>query len=217
MPDAHDHALELAEESHAKGDETGWLETLYATAGEDTTKVPWADGEPNPNLLDWLDREPSHGGRCLVVGCGLGDDAEELARRGYDVTAFDVAPSAIEWARKSHPGSPVSYVVGDLLHPLPEWTQAFDLVVEVYTVQVLRGEPRREALLSLPGLIAPGGRLLLIARGRDEDDPEGDLPWPLTRRELSTIAQLLTTESFEDFVDTGGHRRFRAVWSRPAT
>ena len=214
--DAHERALGLAEEAHARGDETGWLEDVYAGAGDDPSRIPWADGLPNPNLVDWLDRSPSHGGRCLVVGCGLGDDAEELARRGYDVTAFDVAPSAVSWARRSHPGSPVEYVAADLLHAPAGWTQAFDLVVEIYTVQVLRGEPRREAIMALPGFVAPGGRLLLIARGRDEDEPEGDLPWPLTKRELSTIAQLLTTESFEDFIDAEGRRRFRVEWTRPA-
>ena len=215
MADAHDNALALAEESHAAGDPTGWLERLYAGAGDDTSQVPWADGEPNPNLVEWLDRQPSHGGRCLVVGCGLGDDAEELASRGYDVTAFDVSSSAVAWAGRLHPSTTCTYVCADLLHPPGEWAQAFDLVVEIYTVQVLRGEPRREALLSLPGLVAPGGTLLVIARGRDDDDPEGDLPWPLTKRELSPVAQLLTTESFEDYVDDEGKRRFRVTWTRP--
>jgi SAM-dependent methyltransferase len=208
--------LELAEESQARGDATGWLERLYAEARRDPEHVPWADGEPNPNLTEWLDRRAVHGGRALVVGCGLGDDAEELAARGYDVTAFDVAPSAIEWARTSHQDTRVDYVVADLLHPPAEWTQAFDLVVEIYTVQVLRGEPRREALLALPGLVAPGGTLLLIARGRDDDEDEGDLPWPLTKHELSIVAQLLTTESFEDYHDAEDRRRFRVEWRRPA-
>jgi SAM-dependent methyltransferase len=214
--DPHARALALAEDAHARGDETGWLETFYAEAGGDTARVPWADGRPNPNLTGWLDARDNHSGRALVVGCGLGDDAEELARRGYDVTAFDVAPSAVEWARSLHPGSPVTYETADLLHPPAAWTQAYDLVVEIYTVQVLRGEPRREALLALPGLVAPGGTLLLVARGRDENEIEGDLPWPLTRHELSVVAQLLTTESFEDYVDAEGRRRFRVTWHRPA-
>jgi SAM-dependent methyltransferase len=213
--DAHDHALALAEEAHARGDATGWLERLYAEAGQDPSHVPWADRVGNPNLVEWLDRRPSHAGRALVVGCGLGHDAEELARRGYEVTAFDVAPSAVDWARSLHAGSPVTYVAADLLHAPSEWAQAYDLVVEIYTVQVLRDEPRREALLALPGFVAPGGTLLLIARGRDEDEPEGDLPWPLTRRELSTVAQLLTTVAFEDYLDAEGRRRFRVEWARP--
>ena len=214
--DPHDHALTLAEESHEHGDATGWLERVYADAAQDPSRVPWADGKPNPNLVEWLDRRPSHGGRALVVGCGLGDDAEELARLGYEVTAFDVAPSAVAWAASLHEGSGVEYVTADLLHAPAEWAQAFDLVVEIYTVQVLRGEPRREALLALPGFVAPGGSLLLIARGRDEEEPEGDLPWPLTKRELSTVAQLLTTGSFEDYLDAEGRRRFRVEWTRPA-
>lgn len=216
MTDAHAEALRLASESQARGDATGWLETLYSAAGQDESKVPWAHRVPNPNLTSWLSSRDAHGGRALVVGCGLGDDAEALARLGYDVTAFDIAPSAVEWARVAHAGSGVRYEVADLCQPPGEWAQAFDLVVEIYTVQVLRGEPRREALLALPGFVAPGGTLLLIARGRDEDDPEGDLPWPLTKRELSPVAQLLTTESFEDYVDDEGNRRFRAVWTRPA-
>jgi SAM-dependent methyltransferase len=216
VTDAHAHALSLAEQAHASGDPTGWLERLYGEAGDDTAHIPWADGLPNPNLVSWLDARAAHGGRALVVGCGLGDDAEELARRGYDVTAFDVAPSAIAWAKRLHPASGVRYECADLLHPPGEWAQAFDLVVEIYTVQVLRDDARRCALLALPGLVAPGGTLLLIARGRDEDDPEGDLPWPLTKRELSPVAQLLTTESFEDYVDAEGRRRFRVEWTRPA-
>jgi SAM-dependent methyltransferase len=219
MTDAHAHALSLAEAAHAAGDETGWLEHLYAEAGQDPAKVPWADRVTNPNLTAWLDRRGSSGdgARALVTGCGLGHDAEELARRGWDVTAFDVAPSAVEWARKIHAGSPVTYVAADLLHAPAEWAQAYDLVVEIYTVQVLRGEPRREALLALPGFVAPGGTLLLVCRGRDEDDPEGDLPWPIAKRELSTVAQLgLETVAFEDYADEGGNRRFRVEWHRPA-
>lgn len=213
MTEAHDRALALALESQAAGDPTGWLERLYASAGQDAAHVPWADGIPNPNLTPWLDRRAAHSGTALVVGCGLGDDAEELARRGYEVTAFDVSPSAVEWARAAHPGSPVTYVVADLLDPPADW--AFDLVVEVYTVQVLRGEARERALRTLPGLVAPGGTLLVIARGREETDPEGDLPWPLTKAEVERLAAGLETVSFEDYRDENGHRRFRVELRRP--
>jgi SAM-dependent methyltransferase len=228
VTEAHDRALALALESQAAGDATGWLERLYAEAGQDPARVPWADRVGNPNLVGWLDRraagggapgggEPGdgHGGRALVVGCGLGHDAEELARRGYDVTAFDIAPSAVAWARQVHPASPVTYAVADLLAAPAEWAGAFDLVFEAYTVQVLRGEPRRAALRALPRFVAPGGTLLVVARAREESDPEGDLPWPLTAAELGGF-EGLETVAFEDYPDEGGNRRFRVEARRPA-
>lgn len=214
MADPHDRALFLAEQGYAAGDQTGWLERFYAEAGDDTAHIPWADRGVNPNLVDWLDRRAAHGGSALVVGCGLGEDAEELAKRGYAVTAFDVAPSAVAWARRRHPGSPVTYVAADLLYPPAEWRGAFGLVVEIYTVQVLRDEPRALALRTLPTLVAPGGTLLVIARGRDPEDDEGDLPWPLLRSELDEVP--LPQESFEDYLDAEGRRRFRAEWRRPS-
>lgn len=209
---AHDRALELALAAQARGDDTGWLERLYAEAGQDTARVPWADRTVNPNLTTWLDRTAHRGGRALVVGCGLGQDAEAVAARGYAVTAFDVAPSAVAWARAVHPGSAVTYQVADLLAAPAAWAGAYDLVVEIYTVQVLRGAARAAALRALPGFVAPGGTLLVVARGRDEDEPEGDLPWPLTRAELAGLA--LETVSFEDYVEDSGARRFRVELRR---
>jgi len=67
-------------------------------------------------------------------------------------------------------GSPVKYEVADLLAPPPEWAGAFDLVAEIYTVQALYGKARAAAIGALPGLVAPGGTLLVIARATDEEE-----------------------------------------------
>jgi 2-polyprenyl-3-methyl-5-hydroxy-6-metoxy-1,4-benzoquinol methylase len=75
-----------------------------------------ADLVPNPSLVSWLD-EHELAGRALKVGAGLGDDAEELARRGLAVTAFDIAPTAVAWAKRRFPDSQVDYVVADVLAP----------------------------------------------------------------------------------------------------
>src|SRR5579875_740285 len=105
MEDARTRGRRLAREALARGDATGWFEELYATAGGEARHVQWADMEPNPALVAWLERAEAHGapGRAVVVGCGLGDDAEELSRRGYGVVAFDVAPTAVAWCRRRFP------------------------------------------------------------------------------------------------------------------
>lgn len=81
-------ARALAREYSERGDPTGWFEALYAQADGDAGVISWADLEPNPNLVEWLTRRSPAGTemRALKVGCGLGDDAEELARRGFEVT-----------------------------------------------------------------------------------------------------------------------------------
>ncbi len=57
----------------------------------------------------------------MIVGCGLGADAEFIAAWGYSTLAFDIAPTAVELARSRFPSSAVSYVPGDLLALPDEW------------------------------------------------------------------------------------------------
>jgi SAM-dependent methyltransferase len=204
-----DYVRQLAAESIARGDPTGWFETLYAAAEHGNATVPWADLAPNPRLVSAL-AGLSGGGRALVVGCGLGDDAEHVASLGFATVAFDVAPTAIAIARRRFPRSTVDYIPADLLSPPQAWTRAFDLVVEVFTLQVLTGAARRTAFVQLPRLVAPGGRLLVIGRARAEHEHPGTLPWPLTRTELESFREHgLTVESIVDFLDADGGRPVR--------
>jgi hypothetical protein len=66
---------------------------------------------------------------------------------------------------------------------------AFDFVFEAYTIQVLQGEARAACARSIGSLVAPRGILLVVARSRAEDGPEGAMPWPLTRRELDAFGE----------------------------
>ena len=210
-------ARSLAREAVSRGEPTAWFETLYREATSGSTVVPWADLVPNPHLVAWLDAHPLAPGRALDVGTGFGDNAEELARRGHRVTAFDVAATAVAHARDRFPGSTVAYSIADLLAPPASWRGAFDLVVETYTLQVLPPDARRTAARALAGLVAPGGVLLVIARGRDASEPEGAMPWPLTRGEVEAIgADDLELERVDDFVDDEDPpvRRLRATFRR---
>ena len=219
METARERARRMARESIERGDPTGWFEALYAEAGGDEGAVPWADEVPNPHLVGWLERagpRPPRS-RALVVGCGLGDDAEELARRGFAVVAFDVSPTAVGWCRRRFPGSRVEYTVADVLAPPHAWERAFDLVVEIYTLQALPPGPREAAIGRIAATVAPGGTLLVLARGREPEEDPGSMPWPLTRAELAGFADHgLREEAFEDYLDGEDPpvRRFRAEYGR---
>lgn len=196
-------ARQLAHAYIGRGDPTGWFEALYAVARGDPAHVSWADLAANPNLVAWLDSHRMDGGRrAIAVGCGLGDDAEELARRGFDVVAFDISETAIRWCEKRFPRSRVAYVVADLFAPPRGWERGFDLVLEAYTLQVLPPELRSQAIERIAGLTAPGGTLLVICRGREADDDAGRMPWPLTRGELQQFQDCGMQEiSFADYLD----------------
>ncbi len=123
----------------------------------------------------------------MIVGCGLGDDAEAVALCGFDLTAFDVSATAVEWCRRRFPASPVTYqVVGPFRSP-SEWGRAFNFVFESYTLQVLPPKLRPRAIERIAGFVAPGGTLLVLTRDRDAADAPGELPWPLTRDGLNAF------------------------------
>jgi SAM-dependent methyltransferase len=193
QPPAEDpdlHARRLAGEAMAAGEPTGWFEPLYAAAEAGQAVVPWDRGIPHQLLVAWAGATGLEGAgrRALVVGCGLGEDAEFVASFGFDTIAFDVSRSAISAARHRFPDSPVHYVTADLLDPPPSWRSAFDLVVESQTLQALPDPPRRYAIPNVGRMVAPGGTLLVIARARDQDsEPDDGPPWSLTRSEIDAL------------------------------
>jgi len=209
-------ARRLSQEAIERGEATAWFEPLYRAAGGDAERVPWADQTPNRWLLEWLDRQRiAPQGTAVVVGCGLGDDAEELSRRGYDIVAFDVSPTAIEWARQRFPDTAVSYRVADLF-ALPQSLEAgFDFVFEAYTIQALPAPVRDVAVAAVASLVAPGGELLAVMRGGEPEEQHEGPPWPVTKAELEGYARAgLLLDTFEEFLD-GVIKRWRVHYLRP--
>jgi SAM-dependent methyltransferase len=210
----------LAAESLAAGDPTGWFERLYAEAADGRAVVPWDRRRPQPRLVEWAEARAltGEGRRALVVGAGLGDDAEYVAGRGFATVAFDVSPTAVETARRRFPGSRVSYRVADLLDPPAEWLGAFDLVVESLTVQSLPIGLHPDAIARVAATVAPGGTLLVFSGARDADDATDDgPPWPLSAAEIDAFAtaglRAVRIEELQSLADPGA-RAWRAEFRR---
>lgn len=207
----------LSAESLAAGDPTGWFEKLYAQSETGAAQVPWDVGTATPLLTSWSFPAPPAGARALVVGAGLGRDAEFVAGLGWATTAFDISGTAVRLARARHPESRVTYVVADLLDPPAGWHHGFDLVVESNTVQALPRDLRPRASAAVSALVAPGGTLLVLAAAVATASPDGP-PWPLTRDELALFAvDGLTAGGVEDLPSSGDprSRRWRATFHRP--
>lgn len=207
---------DLIRKSWDQNDPTGWFEEVYSRAAEGEGRVPWAKMQPDPEMVAWLDSEAinGEGKQAIVVGCGLGDDAEGLAARGFAVMAFDVSDSAIDWCRKRFPETTVNYQVADLLNLPEDWYGAFDFIMENRTVQALPYDLHQQAIKSIAALLKPGGTALVLCHGRDVEEPATGIPWPLSRRELQVFGENgLTEQQFDDY-SKNGLRRFRVIYSR---
>jgi SAM-dependent methyltransferase len=212
---------------HITGDDpTGWFEPLYAAAAERDAAPPWDRDRPRGLLEHWAEERHLDGdaGRrsAIVVGCGLGADAEFIASKNYDTTAFDLSPTAIRLALERHPDTRVRYEVADLLALPSTWRRGFDLVVECWTAQALPDPPRAQAIGAIADLVGPGGTLIAVAIGRPDDgpdDPSAGPPWPLSPATIAQFAHDGVQPVQLDLVDEpeapGQRLGWRAEFQRP--
>jgi SAM-dependent methyltransferase len=169
-----DLEAQLAAAALATGDPTGWFDQLYAAGERGRVAIPWSRTEAHPLLIDWARARDLHGRgqRAVVVGCGLGADAEYLSSLGFTTTAFDISAAAIRLARRRYPRSQVHYTTADLLDPPAPWWRAFELVVEIIgTTRQLPPWPlRRDEIQSFAadGLDTVAINALPLPTGPDE-------------------------------------------------
>ncbi len=138
-------------------------------------ETPWDKGSASPGLIDFLAcRQVT--GRVLVPGCGLGHDVRALSAAGARVVGLDIAPTAVDVARRVVPVGEESYEQGDLLQLAPELRGGFDWVWEHTCFCAIEPSLREAYVGAVASALRPGGRLLAVfyldpGHGRGEDGP----------------------------------------------
>lgn len=208
----------LAARALRAGEPTAWFEELYAAGRCREIDMPWDRPSPLPLLQDWLQLRAWGDNRSavVVVGCGLGIDAEYIAANGFQTTAFDISETAVRTARERYPNSSVSYCSADLLSMPSAWLRAFDLVVEIINIQALPLTLRPQAVAAVASLVTAGGTLLAVENVRQDSDPMPDRPpWPFSRTEIESFAENgLETVAIDQSIDPVRGPRWRAEFTR---
>ena len=93
-----------------------------------------------------------------------------------------------------------------MFEPPAEWVGTFDFVLEIFTVQALPIDIRPKAAASVAQFVAPGGELLVVTIGTEEDEGRTGPPWPFIRDELALFKTDGLTEAQFDTLPSSFER-----------
>jgi SAM-dependent methyltransferase len=143
-------------------------------------ETPWDRGAANPQLAVWLAAGALRPCRVLVPGCGSGHEVVAFAQAGFEVTALDYAPVAIERTRANlaAAGLKAALVEADALSWQPE--NPFDAIYEQTCLCALYPDQWRDYADQLHRWLVADGKLYALfvqmlrpgaARGAIEGPP----------------------------------------------
>ncbi len=159
-------------------------------------KTPWDFGGVPAALKSFLTRS-SAPGRVLIPGCGSGYEVQAFHEAGYDVTAIDFSPAAIDQAKRVLGVLAGKVIFGDFFTYNFEQGR-FDLLYERTFLCSMPPSRRPDYANRVADLLLPGGRLVGIFLYGQQPEPP---PYPLTDKQAEQLFQ----------------RRFRQVRSELVT
>ncbi len=149
-------------------------ESFYSTSA--------APLDPSPFAIHVGDLLPADGGlRILEVGCGNGRDAAYLASMGFEVTAVDTSPAAIDLCKATHGAGDLTFVHGAIAEMDPG-PAAFHIVYSRFVLHAMTLDEEQEFLSAAAKTLQPGGRLFIECRSiRDSLARKGEVLSPTER------------------------------------
>jgi len=118
--------------------------------------------EDTDGIIDLI--SPTKDMKILDLCCGHGRHSLELARRGYNVTGYDLSDVLLGYAReKAKKGNlKVEFIEGDVRDL--DYNEKFDIVLNLFTsFGYFDDEENEEILNKINRALVPGGRLLIQA------------------------------------------------------
>lgn len=133
-------------------------------------EIPWNFEEPPPSLVEIVESGKVKPCKAIEFGCGTGNYAIYFASNGFEVTAIDIAPTAIEAAKKSAKEKDIDviFLVADVLGDL-ELSQDYEFAYDWEVLHHIFPENRKKYVKNMFNLLKPGGKYLSVCFS--EQDP----------------------------------------------
>jgi ubiquinone/menaquinone biosynthesis C-methylase UbiE len=106
--------------------------------------------------LEMLERVVPSGSKVLDLGCGTGEMAARLAKRGYEVWGVDIAEPMVRYAAHRHKSG--RFRLGDVEH-IPFDDNTFDAVVCLGVIEYLAND--EQALSEIRRVLKPAGSAII--------------------------------------------------------
>ena len=137
---------------------------------------PWDFGIPSAELVRVIDEGLVRPMPVLELGCGTGSDAVFLSRSGFDVTAIDSSPTAVERARTRAEMSDaaVRFIVDDVFR-FARSTEPFEFVYDSGFYHFIRLVDLDRYVDMLWRVTRPGSLYMVLA-GSTEETATGGPP-----------------------------------------
>lgn len=166
--------------------------------------TPWVKagrifGDQIEGLLDPCDTPP---GKVLDVGCGTGDHAIEMARRGWDVTGIDTVQLALDKARSKarKAGVDARFLRADATDLEHTVGRGYHLVLDVGCYHGMSDADRIAYAVNVTTVTEPGATLLMFAFGPGH---RGPLPRGASRSNVERTFEAWKLTSDVDADTTG--------------
>ncbi len=146
-------------------------------------EMPWDTGKPSAELERVVEERKFAPCKAIELGCGTGTNAVWLASLGFDMTAVDLSPLALDLGRgkAATAGVRVRWIAADLLDP-PDLGGPFEFFFDRGCYHVVRRVGVEGYLKTLDRITAPGTVGLVLAGNAKEKQEPG--PPVVTEDEL---------------------------------
>lgn len=152
--------------------DTQHWESMYERSPEE---LPWEITEPPLELIEVIEKGMVTPCKTLDIGCGTGNYAIYLAKKGFDVTGVDFSEKALLIAKQRaiQIGVKIEFVKSDAMKLTQNLHQKFGFILDYSLLHHIPLEKIGEYAQQFKKLLQKGGKLLIVCYSEEDEDVKG--------------------------------------------